>query len=175
MDKTYEIGRGGGLMTFKVKDHSYDTVEFTIRKYLEDDKGKVLIDSGYTVFFSDKEFREFFGPIVNDLKVRIEHGTTSDSNELNMELQVTQTDEFKQQVRTLLHDSTKDLRIVFTKKDGTQREMLCTLAEQRIPVEKQPKTAESGSTTTGSALRVFDTEKQEWRSFRWDSVTKVSH
>ena len=80
MDKTYEIGRGGGLMTFKLKDHSYDTVEFTIRKYLEDDKGKVLIDSGYTVCFSDKEFREFFGPIVNDLKVRIEHGTTSDSN-----------------------------------------------------------------------------------------------
>ena len=72
MDKTYEIGRGGGLTTIKVKDHKYDTIEFTIKKFLQDEKGKTIIDSGYTVFFSDKEFKEFFGPIVNDLKVRIE-------------------------------------------------------------------------------------------------------
>ena len=74
MDATYEIGRGGGLTTFKIKDHAYDTVEFTIRKYLEDEKGKVIIDSGYTVFFSEREFKDFFAPIVNDLKVRFENG-----------------------------------------------------------------------------------------------------
>lgn len=74
MDATYEIGRGGGLTTFKIKDHAYDTIEFTIKKYLEDDKGKVIIDSGYTVFFSEREFKDFFAPIVNDLKVRIEDG-----------------------------------------------------------------------------------------------------
>ena len=73
MDKTYEIGRGGGLTTFRVKDHAYDVVEFTIQKYLEDEKGKPIIDSGYTVFFSNKEFKEFFKPIVDDLKVRIEN------------------------------------------------------------------------------------------------------
>lgn len=76
MDKTYEIGRGGGLTTFKIKDHAYDTVEFTIAKYLEDEKGKVIIDSGYTVFFSDREFREFFKPIVDDLKVRVENANS---------------------------------------------------------------------------------------------------
>ena len=81
MDKTYEIGRGGGLTTFKIKDHTYDVVEFTITKYLEDEKGKVIIDSGYTVFFSDREFKEFFAPIVNDLKVRIENANErSESN-----------------------------------------------------------------------------------------------
>ncbi len=93
-----------------------------------------------------------------------------------MQLTVTQTDEFKDQVRKLLHDS-KDLRIVFTKKDGTEREMLCTLQEAKIPTDKLPKSQASDSTTAGqgneSAIRVFDTVKQEWRSFRWDSLTKV--
>lgn len=83
-------------------------------------------------------------------------------------------EEFKNWTLGVLRDiNTKDLRITFTKRDGTEREMHCTLAEQAIPQEKQPKTAGSGSETTGSAVRVFDIEKQEWRSFRWDSVTKV--
>ena len=73
MDKTYEIFRGGGLTAIRVKDHSYDTVEFTVKKYLEDEKGKPIIDSGYTVFFTNREFKEFFKPIVDDLKVRIEN------------------------------------------------------------------------------------------------------
>ena len=42
MDKTYEIGRGGGLTTVRVKDHAYDVVEFTIKKYLEDENGKII-------------------------------------------------------------------------------------------------------------------------------------
>ena len=82
---------------------------------------------------------------------------------------------FKEWTYGLLRDSnTKDLCIVFTKKDGTEREMRCTLVESKIPEDKRPKEKESGSQTSGSAVRVFDTDKQEWRSFRWDSVTKVS-
>ena len=84
-------------------------------------------------------------------------------------------DEFKTWTLGLLHDrNAKDLRITFTKRDGTEREMQCTLVEEAIPQEKQPKTKTEGSSTAGSAVRVFDVEKQEWRSFRWDSVTKVS-
>jgi hypothetical protein len=65
--------------------------------------------------------------------------------------------------------------IVFTKKDGTQREMHCTLFPGNIPVDKQPKTeSEKDTSTSGSALRVFDLEKKEWRSFRWDSVKQVT-
>jgi len=73
MDKTYQLGRGGGLTTIKIKDHAYDVVEFTITKYLQDDKGREIVNSGYTTFFSSREFLEFFTPIVNDLKVRFEH------------------------------------------------------------------------------------------------------
>ncbi len=84
-------------------------------------------------------------------------------------------EEFKTWTLGLLHDrNTKDLRITFTKRDGTEREMHCTLVEEAIPQAKQPKTQTEGSSAAGSAVRVFDVEKQEWRSFRWDSVTKVS-
>ncbi len=85
-----------------------------------------------------------------------------------------QTPEFQEWLRGILHDEhAKNLCVVFTKKDGTEREMFCTLAESKIPTEKQPQTKESVGTTTGSAIRVFDTEKSEWRSFRWDSIKEV--
>lgn len=65
--------------------------------------------------------------------------------------------------------------VVFTKKDGTQRQMQCTLFPGSIPSDKQPKTeSEEDTNSTGSALRVFDLEKQEWRSFRWDSVKQFT-
>lgn len=88
------------------------------------------------------------------------------------------TDEGRQWIKGLLHDEhIKDLRIVFTKKDGTERTMRATLVESRIPLDKQPKSTgveeEANSKTVGSAVRVFDTEVQEWRSFRWDSIKEV--
>ena len=88
------------------------------------------------------------------------------------------TPEGQQWLKGLLRDDiTKDLCVTFTKKDGTTREMYCTLCESRIPAEKQPKSGmeeATNSTTNGSALRVFDTVANEWRSFRWDSITNVT-
>ena len=85
-----------------------------------------------------------------------------------------QMPQFQEWLRGMLHDEhAKDLCVVFTKKDGTEREMRCTLAESRIPADKTPQTKEEPTQTSGSALRVFDTEKQEWRSFRWDSIKQV--
>ena len=81
---------------------------------------------------------------------------------------------FQEWLHGLLHDeSIKDLCVVFTKKDGTEREMRCTLSAGRIPADKTPVTQEAVSETFGSALRVFDEEKEEWRSFRWDSIKEV--
>ena len=84
-------------------------------------------------------------------------------------------EEFKTWTLGLLRDgNTKDLCVTFTKKDGSERAMRCTLVETRIPADKVPKSSEeTTSQTSGSAVRVFDTEVGEWRSFRWDSVTKV--
>jgi hypothetical protein len=80
--------------------------------------------------------------------------------------------ELQENVLNTLRTNKQGVRVTFTKKDGTEREMLCSLIESNIPTDKQPK-AETASQTSGSAVRVFDLEKSEWRSFRWDSVTKV--
>ena len=86
--------------------------------------------------------------------------------------------EFKNWTYGILRDANvKDLCVVFTKKDGTEREMHCTLAESKIPADKHPKSRveeTADSQTSGSAVRVFDTDLNEWRSFRWDSVKQVS-
>lgn len=92
-------------------------------------------------------------------------------------MQATQTPEFKTWLKGLLVDEhAKNLCVVFTKKDGSERELFCTLDESRISPAKLPKVQEEGTTArnfSDDSARVFDTEKQEWRSFRWDSVKEV--
>lgn len=90
-----------------------------------------------------------------------------------MNLNLATDTEAQEHVLQNLRTNEQGIRIVFTKKDGTERAMLCTLSEAKIPQDKQPKTQTTSSQTAGSALRVFDLEKTEWRSFRWDSVTSV--
>jgi hypothetical protein len=76
------------------------------------------------------------------------------------------------EVLNSLRTDIEGIRVLFTKKDGTEREMRCTLIESKIPVDKQPKT--ETTSVAGSAVRVFDLDKLEWRSFRWDSVKSVN-
>ena len=70
---------------------------------------------------------------------------------------------------TLLRE--QEITVKFVKKDGSEREMLCTLSESKIPAEKAPKGVER--TTSGDVVPVFDIENQGWRSFRWDSITGI--
>jgi hypothetical protein len=44
--------------------------------------------------------------------------------------------------------------------------------ESGIPTEKAPKNI--GKTPSDDAIAVFDVEKQDWRSFRFDSVKEIS-
>lgn len=60
------------------------------------------------------------------------------------------------------------VEISFEKKDGTERVMMCTLAQDNIPEDKFPKG--TGHSSNDTVQKVFDVEKQEWRSFRWDSL-----
>ena len=88
-------------------------------------------------------------------------------------------------IKSLLQKST--VTVTFVKADGTDREMLCTLNWDYIPTDKAPK--ETPTTPIDGivkeskkprkepdphSLRVFDLEKQEWRSFRFDRLKKVS-
>lgn len=70
---------------------------------------------------------------------------------------------------TLLRE--RPVEILFTKKDGSDRLMKCTLQEAKIPSENVPKGAERAK--NDESLAVFDLEKSAWRSFRWDSIKSV--
>lgn len=65
--------------------------------------------------------------------------------------------------------STNHAEITFTKKDGTERIMICTTEVSSIPEDKQPVN-ESTLKENTDILRVYDLENEGWRSFRIDSV-----
>ena len=59
--------------------------------------------------------------------------------------------------------------VKFTKADGEEREMKCTTNLRYIPEEKMPKKSDEGNNDRKLFI-VFDTEKSEWRSFRYERV-----
>ena len=85
-------------------------------------------------------------------------------------------------LRSLLQAT--EVKIEFVKADGTVREMRCTLDFARIPDDKLPKPtspvdgivkeSKQRKQPDEHSIRVFDVEKQEWRSFRFDRLKKVT-
>lgn len=81
--------------------------------------------------------------------------------------------DFIQGIKNMLHNGTA--KVVFTKADGTERTMYCTL-DTKVLAEHDalPKGVlnKDGSKrrVSNECIRAFDTEKKEWRSFRIDSV-----
>jgi hypothetical protein len=75
---------------------------------------------------------------------------------------------------------TARMNITFEKVDGTIREMLCTLDSELLPkiepvvlVEGEvPKEVKPRKEST-TAFRVYDLEKLEFRSIRWNSITQI--
>lgn len=57
--------------------------------------------------------------------------------------------------------------VTFTKKDGTTRNMLCTLHKDIIPQTS------GESKFNPDIVVVYDLEKEAWRSFRFDSIIDV--
>lgn len=69
--------------------------------------------------------------------------------------------------------------VTFTKADGTNRDMLCTLRLEDLPAPNVPvdgivKESKERKKPDEHSLRVFDLDKKEWRSFRFDRLQKVS-
>ena len=63
--------------------------------------------------------------------------------------------------------------VVFTKANGEERVMECTLMESEIPADMMPKT-DGNATQNNEVIRVFDVGINQWRSFRVDSVTEFA-
>lgn len=64
--------------------------------------------------------------------------------------------------------------VTFTKVDGTTRVMECTLRADLIPAAPASDKPKRIVKDNPDVIRCFDTEKQEWRSFRVDSVVSIT-
>jgi hypothetical protein len=76
---------------------------------------------------------------------------------------------FREWLRGLLR--TETVCLTFEKKDGTIREMRCTLSESKLPKVEQAK---ESARKNDSSMPVFDLDKGEWRAFRFDSIKTIS-
>lgn len=63
------------------------------------------------------------------------------------------------------------LEVTFTKVNGEERVMPCTLLTEYMPRPEQAEIATSLANT--SVVRAFAIDKQAWRSFRVDNVTNI--
>lgn len=88
--------------------------------------------------------------------------------------------EIDDRVEPMLHKWLKDMlsvteaTVTFTKVDGTERVMKCTLEAAKLPVVELKEDAKPRKQSDSTkALRVFDVEKQEWRSFTVKNIKKI--
>jgi hypothetical protein len=77
---------------------------------------------------------------------------------------------YREWLQGVLKEHTVDL--TFRKKDDTIREMKCTLIESMLPVIE--KKTDKVRKVNNDVLSVFDLEKNEWRSFRYDSIEEIT-
>lgn len=63
------------------------------------------------------------------------------------------------------------VNIRFTKVDGTERVMKCTLAEGIV--KSHEKTTDREKKTNENICSVWDVDKEAWRSFRYDSILEI--
>jgi hypothetical protein len=62
------------------------------------------------------------------------------------------------------------VNVLFVKKDGTERKLICTLKPDLLPVQTDLEEAVQKKTPNPDVLAVWDIENKGWRSFRYDSI-----
>lgn len=79
-------------------------------------------------------------------------------------------------VKDLLH--TTEVRLTFTKADGTIRTMRCTLDPLKLPPQSAPviitNETRRRKEPDQETARVFDLDLQQWRSFRFDRLRNIA-
>jgi len=73
--------------------------------------------------------------------------------------------------------------VTFTKKDGTERVMVCTTAPSLVPPEPVHETNTDNpidfpapkreKKVNEDVMPVYDLQSQAWKSFRWDSIKEI--
>jgi len=72
-----EIYKSGLLTTIEVHDREYDLVEFVIKRNMLAEDGKTLIDTKSSMYFTNREFKDFFSQFTNAMQERFDNGTKS--------------------------------------------------------------------------------------------------
>lgn len=75
----------------------------------------------------------------------------------------------KEKLKDILKQNT--VNVSFTKVNGTERNMLCTLKESILPIRDTNETSQKKQ-ENDNVLPVWDLEEKAFRSFRIDSVIK---
>jgi len=78
----------------------------------------------------------------------------------------------KDQIMESLHNTI--CRVVFTKANGDERVMHCTLQESMLPEQIDLEETIQKKKPNPDVLAVWDVEAKGWRSFRWDSVKEFT-
>lgn len=80
-----------------------------------------------------------------------------------------------EEIRQILEETLQEhyLKVTFFKESGEEREMICTLDMDRVPDHLHPKSKRIVKNKTKDVLSVFDLDRQNWRSFRIDSIQTV--
>lgn len=81
------------------------------------------------------------------------------------------TNKEKDWLINLLRDSV--VTVTFVKKDGTERDMRCTLRKDKLPIFQESTEEKKTRKKSEEAVAVYDLEKEAWRSFRWDSIKRI--
>ena len=87
-----------------------------------------------------------------------------------------QLDNVNEQIREKYIETLREgvCRVIFTKQNGEERNMLCTLDMSGIPEKDVPKTDGNKTAVNTESVRVYDLEVEGWRSFRVDSVKEFA-
>lgn len=80
---------------------------------------------------------------------------------------------FKPWLRSML--AMGEVTVTFTKKDGSERVMLCTTSLDIVPQEPIVEGADPKreKKVNEDVMPVYDVESKHWKSFRWDSIKNV--
>lgn len=67
-----------------------------------------------------------------------------------------------------------EVKVKFVKKDGSERDMRCTLKADLLPEQTDLEEQIQKKTPNPDLLAVWDLDKNAWRSFRVDSIIGFS-